>query len=297
MWPLNLNSSTHVGEINTLEVQGETDETFVLDGGNKGEVILAKSRAPDNCAVGQDLAVFVYPENDGQLVATCNTPKVLVGECALLKVINVTKAGAFLDWGIQKDLLVPVSQQLAPMAEGKSYVVYVLLDPQQRIIGSSKLHRYLDERAKNMTPGEEVDLLIVGETGLGFKAVINGSHLGLIFKGEVYQTIKPGENIRGFIKTIREDRKIDLGLKRRGPTSRGELTERILAHLAENDGQSPLTDYSPPADIYEQYKVSKGDYKKALGALYKAHKIEVSRDKITIITSSRTPYSGVRDDA
>jgi len=283
MWSLNLTSNTHVGEINTLEVLGETDDSFVLDGGNKGEIVLSKTRAPESCATGQKLDVFVYPENDGQLVATCNTPKAEAGQCALLKVVNVTSAGAFLDWGIQKDLLVPLSQQITPMEEGKSYVVYVLIDPQGRIIGATKLHRYLDERAKNMAPGDEVDLLIVGKSELGYKAVINGTHLGLLFKSEVFQDLRPGDKTIGFIKTVREDRKIDLGLRRRGKKSREELTERILAHLAAGDGSSTLTDYSAPEDIYKQYGVSKGDYKKALGALYKERKIEVSKTKIMLL--------------
>lgn len=283
MWSLRVSSNTRIGEINTLKVLHANEDGFVLDGGNKGEVFLAAARAPDSCTAGLKLEVFVYPENDGKLVATCNTPAAQVGECALLKAINVTTAGAFMDWGIQKDLLVPVSQQLSPMEEGKSYVVYLLLDPQKRIIGSSKLHRYLDERAKDMAPGQQVELLIVGETDLGYKAVINGSHLGLLFKDEVFRKLKPGDRTMGFIKTIREDRKIDLSLRKRGKQSRQELTDRILSHLADNDGTSTLTDYSPPDEIYRQFSVSKGDYKKALGALYKQRKISVAKDRITLL--------------
>ncbi len=283
MWSLDLKSIIHVGEINTLEVSGETDAGFTLDGGNKGEIFLPKTRAPSECTPGQKLDVFVYPENDGQLVATCNTPKVQVGECALLKVVNVTKAGAFMDWGIQKDLLVPVSQQLTPMQQDQSYVVYVAMDPQQLIIGSSKLHHFLDERAKDMAPNEQVELLIVGESDMGYKAVVNGSHLGLLFKNEVFQPLRPGDSCTGYIKAIREDRKIDLTLKRRGKEARQQLTDRILAFLAENEGSSTLTDYSAPADIYQQYGVSKGDYKKAIGALYKQRKISVTKEKITLL--------------
>jgi len=207
------------------------------------------------------------------------------GDCALLRAINVTSAGAFMEWRVGQDLLVPVSQQHSPMVYGKSYVVYLLLDQEQRMIGSSKLYRFLDERAKDMAPGEAVELLIVGETDLGYKAVINGTHLGLLYQGEVFRTLEPGDRTQGFIKTIRADRKIDLTLQRQGEGSREELKKQILAYLEKNDGVSTLTDYSPPQAIYAQYQVSKGNYKKALGALYKQRLISVSKDKIKRLKS------------
>jgi len=211
------------------------------------------------------------------------TAKAKVSECALLRAVTVTRAGAFMDCGLERDLLVPVSQQLIPMTEGRSYVVYLYLDPDQQIIGSTKLHKFLDERAKNMAPGEEVDLLIVNQTELGYKAVVNGTHLGLLYKDEVYQPLKPGDKSRGFIKGIREDHKIDLGLRRQNQQARDELTDRILAFLKANGGSSTLTDYSPPDSIYKQYRVSKGSYKKALGALYKQRLISLSKDKVTLL--------------
>jgi predicted RNA-binding protein (virulence factor B family) len=214
---------------------------------------------------------------------TEKTTVALVGECALLKAVTVTKAGAFMDAGLERDLLVPVSQQLIPMAEGRSYVVYVYLDPNEQVIGSTKLHKFLDERAKNMAPGEEVDLLIVNQTDMGYKAVINGTHLGLLYKDEVFQPLKAGDQTKGFIKTIRDDRKIDLVLRRQGQQTRNELTDQILAYLKNNGGSSTLTDYSPPDKIYKQYRVSKGNYKKALGALYKQRMIALSKDKVTLL--------------
>jgi len=205
------------------------------------------------------------------------------GECVFLKAITVTRAGAFMDRGKEKDLLVPVSQQLTPIAEGRSYVVFVYLDPQQKPIGSTKLHNFLDERANNMAAGEEVDLLIVGESDMGYKAVINGTHLGLIYKGEVFRSLQAGDQTRGYIKAVRDDRKIDLSLQRQTRQSRDELAERILTFLKENDGVSTLTDYSPPHAIYKRYGVSKGNYKKALGALYKKRLISVSKEKICLL--------------
>ena len=215
--------------------------------------------------------------------STKNTPKAEVGECALLKAVTVTKAGAFMDCGLERDLLVPVSQQLTPIQEGKSYVVYLYLDPKQQVIGTTKLHNFLDERAKNMAQGEQVDLLIVNFSALGYKAVINGTHLGLLYKDEVFQSLRPGDRIKGFIKAIRDDRKIDLSLQRQNQKAREELTDRILAFLKANNGTSTLTDYSPPDAIYKQYGVSKGNYKKALGALYKQRLISVAKDEIKLL--------------
>ena len=205
------------------------------------------------------------------------------GDCVLMKAVTVTKAGAFMDAGLERDLMVPVSQQLIPMSEGRDYVVYLYLDPNERLIGTTKLHKFLDERAKNMALGDEADLLIVNETELGYKAVINGTHLGLLYKDEVFQALKPGDQVMGFIKGVREDRKIDLGLKRQALLARNELSEQILTFLKANDGTSNLTDYSPPDEIYKQYRVSKGSYKKALGALYKQRLIRVSKDKVSLI--------------
>jgi predicted RNA-binding protein (virulence factor B family) len=276
-------SAMHVGKINTLEVLLESGNGFVLDGGDKGEVFLPVSQAPDDCKPGKKLDVFVYPELDGKLNATCAFPKAQVGECALLRAISVIRAGTFMDWGIGKDLLVPVSQLARPMTEGRLYVVYLFLDPQGQIIGSSKLHHFLDEKGQNMKPGEAVDLLIVGKTDLGFKAVVNGTHLGLLFKNEVFQPLLAGDRTKGYIKAIRPDGKIKLSLQRQNKETRQELTDRILAFLQSNQGSSTLTDYSPPGAIYKQYGVSKGNYKKALGALYKRRLISMTKDRVTLL--------------
>jgi predicted RNA-binding protein (virulence factor B family) len=212
-----------------------------------------------------------------------NKPLAQIGECALLKAVTVTKTGAFMDCGLERDLLVPVSQQLTPITEGQSYVVYLFLDPEQQVIGSTKLHKFLDERAKDMAAGESVDLLIVNDTDLGYKAVVNGTHLGLLYKSEVFQTLQPGDKVKGFIKAVREDRKIDLSLQRQDKKSRDELTDQILEFLQAGGGTSTLTDYSPPDAIYKQYGVSKGNYKKALGQLYKQRRISVDKDKVTLL--------------
>jgi len=205
------------------------------------------------------------------------------GECALLKAINITRAGAFMEWRPGQDLLVPVSQQAAPMRKGQSYVVFLFLDPNERIIGSTRLHRHLAEDAAPFKPREAVDLMIVSESDLGYKAVVNGTHLGLLFKSEVFRKLRPGDKTTGYIKSIREDRKINLCLQLHERSAQDALADRIVQHLKENDGVSTLTDYSPPEAIYKQFGVSKGNYKKALGFLYKKRRIDLERDKITLL--------------
>ena len=281
--------TTHIGKVNTLPVSGKAGDGFLLDGGDQGEIFLPGAQAPGDCAAGQKLDVFVYPENDGRLVATCTTANGQVGECALMKAVHVTRAGAFMNWGIEKDLLAPVSQQQTPMQENRSYVVYLLLDPQQRVIGSTKLHRYLEETTESMAAGDEVELMIAGKTDLGYKAIVNGTHLGLLFKSEVFQPLRAGDTTRAYIKKVRPDGKIGLTLQQQNKKSRTELTDRILAFLETHGGSSTLTDYSPPEAIYKQYGVSKGNYKKALGALYKRRLIRVTKDKVTLLPRTRPP--------
>lgn len=223
------------------------------------------------------------PSDPSNSTVSTTSPEARIGECALLRAVHVTRAGAFMEWKPGTDLLVPVSQQLIPMQKGRSYVVFLYEDPDGRPIGSSKLHRHLSEEASDMTPGDAVDLQIVIESRLGYKAVVNGSHLGLLFKEEVFQTLQPGDKTRGFIKSIREDRKINLSLEHHQRSALQVLADRILEFLKANQGVSTLTDYSPPQEIYKQFAVSKGNYKKALGLLYKQRRISLAKDKITLL--------------
>ena len=209
-----------------------------------------------------------------------------VGECALLRAVTVTRAGVFMAWKPGTDLLVPVSQQADPMKEGQLYLVYLLIDPNQNVIGSTRLHRHLQEEASDMAPGDPVDLIIVNATRLGYKAVINGTHLGLLFSEEVFQPLKPGNRLQGFIKSIREDKKINLTLQSTVKTrsTLDELADRIVEFLQSNEGVSTLTDGSPPEAIYRQFRVSKGNYKKALGILKRKGRVELGREQIRLIS-------------
>lgn len=205
------------------------------------------------------------------------------GQCLLLKAINTTRAGTFMEWREGRDLLVPVSQQLAPMQRGKSYVVYLMLDPDGKMIGSTKLHRHLSEEATPLKPRDKVKLMIVSETDLGYKAVINGTHLGLLFKNETFERLKPGDKTTGYVKSIREDRKINLTLKIHERNPQDELADRILEFLKSRGGTSTLGDNAPPEAIYKQFGVSKVKYKKALGSLYKKRLIALEKEKVTLL--------------
>ena len=273
-----------IGKLNTLTVLKIVDHGIYLDGEHLGEILMPERYVPDNCRVGESIEAFIYLDSADLLIATTEKPYVMVGECAYLKVVDVNQAGAFLDWGLPKDLLVPYSEQISPLKIGQSYTVLVYLDENtNRIAATQKLDTYLSEEAKYFKPEQAVDLLIFGKTELGYKAVINNTHIGLIYKNEVFQTLIHGEKLKGFIKTIREDRKIDLCLQLPGKDARDDLNTRILEHLKKNDGVSTLTDKSSPEDIYQCFAVSKKNYKKAIGKLYKKRLILIEEDKITLV--------------
>ena len=273
-----------IGQQNRLTIIKKTDFGIFLDGGKFGNILLPKRYVTETMLIGDSLDVFLYYDSDDCLIATTLTPKVMAGECALLDVKEVNSIGAFLDWGLPKDLLVPYGEQHKPMEAGHRYVVYVYLDAHTgRITASSKLSRHLEERASGFKPGQAVNLLICGRSDMGYKAVVNHTHLGLVFRDEALRTLTYGEQLTGYIKSIRADRKIDLSLQARGKDAKDSLAEKILADLQRRGGTSYLTDKSEPDDIYKVFQVSKGNYKNALSLLYKQRKILIEKDKITLV--------------
>lgn len=273
-----------IGTINTLQVLKQVDFGFYLDGADYGEILLPKRYAPNHLSIGDYIDVFIYSDSDDRLIATTEKPLAMVGECAWLKVKQTNRVGAFLDWGLPKDLLVPFNEQYSPMEEGKYYPVCVLLDNEtNRIAASSKLYQFLEEHSNDFSPRQAVDLLIIQQSDLGFKAVINHTHLGLIFHSDVFQTLRMGQQIKGYIKEIRDDGKLNLTLQLPTQEIRDELLQAILDDLQQRGGTSTLTDKSPPDDIYKQFKVSKSNYKKALGTLYRQRIISIDKQKISLI--------------
>ena len=273
-----------VGRFNKLEVVKEVDFGVYLDGGELGTILLPQRYMPEDCELGDWIDVFLYFDSEDLLIATTESPRVEVGRCEMLKVIDINNAGAFMDWGLPKDLLVPYSEQLKPMEVGYSYVVYVFHDQDSdRIAASTRLQDYLAEESVWVKPRQAVSLLIAGRTDLGYKAVINDQYLGLIFRDDAFRPLKVGERLPGFIKNIRPDGKIDLVISQGTLQGDHDLGEQIIDSLRASGGVSTLTDKSQPEEIYRTFKVSKKKYKQALGSLYRSKRILLSAEKIQLV--------------
>jgi predicted RNA-binding protein (virulence factor B family) len=277
---------TEIGKINHLEVVKEVDFGIYLDGGDLGEILMPKRYVPEGTMPGDMLETFIYLDSEDRLVATTEKPFAMVEEFALLEVVSVTPVGAFLNWGLPKDLFVPFREQRQAMEEGKKYLVYVYVDTNtKRIAASSKIEHYLDNIPVDYDVDEEVDLIIVNETDLGYNAIIDNCHLGVIFKNEVFQPLNPGDRIPGFIKKIRTDGKIDLCLQKAGYEKISAFVDKIIGELQKNNGFLPLSDKSSPEEIYEAFKISKKNFKAAIGALYKHRMIELEENGIRLVTT------------
>jgi uncharacterized protein len=274
-----------IGKINHLEVVKEVDFGIYLDGGDLGEILMPKRYVPEGTMPGDNLDAFIYLDSEDRLVATTEKPLAMVEEFALLEVVSVTPVGAFLNWGLPKDLFVPFREQRQPMEEGKKYLVYVYVDTNtKRIAASSKIEQYLDNIPVDYDPDEEVDLIIVNETDLGYNAIIDNSHFGILYKNEVFQPLNPGDKVQGYIKKIRTDGKIDLRLDKVGYEKISSFVDRIIAELQKNNGFLPLTDKSSPEEIYKTFKISKKNFKAAIGALYKKRFIALEENGIRLLS-------------
>lgn len=277
-----------IGRMNSLQVVKHTDFGLYLDGGADGEILLPKRYIPkDTPSEVEDwLNVFIYLDSDDKLIATTETPKVQVGGFASLKVVDINRVGLFLDWGLPKDLLLPHSEEKRPLQIGDYCVVHVFLDKRtKRITATARLDRYLDQVPATYKVGQAVDLLVADATDMGFKAIINGKHWGLIHKNELFKFVRSGMSEQGFIKQLREDGKISLSLQAVGQDAASSLGEQILAKLRERGGTLPLNDKSSPEAISALFRVSKGNFKKAIGGLYKQGHIVIHEDHIELVES------------
>ena len=273
-----------LGRYNTLRILRRTDVGIFLDGEDYGDVLLPRKYVVDTMRVGDSIDVFLYNDSEDRIVATTLKPRAQVGECAYLKVVSTSRFGAFLDWGLPKDLLVPHSEQQTPMQKGYSYTVYLFVDESsERIAASTRLENWLSLEGGDFKPRQPVELLIYGKSDLGFKAVINNTHLGQLYANEVFRPLHYGERVSGYIKQLRADGRIDLMLQLPSHLERDQLGEAIIEHLRQNEGVTQLTDKSPPDAIYRAFGVSKANYKKALGKLYKQRLIDIDKHRITLL--------------
>ncbi|ASI90996.1 MULTISPECIES: CvfB family protein [Vibrio] len=275
----------NVGRINQLEVTKEADFGWFLDGKDYGSILLTKKHAPEGVAVGDVVDVFLYFDADNQIAATTEKPVAQVGEWGLMKVEGVNSIGAFASWGIkEKDLLIPFSEQRGRLSAGQTILVYVYTDKASgRIVGTTKFNKILDKTPAQYTKNQQVDLLIAERSDLGYKAIINGEHWGMIFPSDVFGKLFIGKQLKGFIKQVRSDGKIDLTLQKVGVAKMDDLSEKILSLLEKKGGFLPLSDKSTPEAIFATFKTSKGTYKKSIGGLYKQGKISIDKDGIRLI--------------
>lgn len=275
-----------IGRYNSLQIVKHTNFGLYLDGAQDGEILLPNRYIPKDVPTEDEdwLNVFICLDSEDKLLATTEKPKVQVGEFASLKVVEVNSIGVFLDWGLPKDLLLPYSEEKRTLQAGDYCVVHVYLDKHtRRITATARLDRYLDKTPANYSVGQEVDLLVAEATDMGFKAIINNKHWGLIHKNEVFKFMRAGKQEKGYIKEIRSDGNISLSLQPVGAEAASSLNSKILTKLRENNGTLPVSDKSDPQVISGLFGVSKGNFKKAIGALYKQGQIVIHADRIELV--------------
>ena len=276
--------SIELGKFNQLEVVKQVDFGMYLDGGEEGEILLPTRYVPEDCKVGDWLNVFLYLDNEERLIATTLTPLVQVGEFACLEVSWVNQFGAFLNWGLMKDLFVPFSEQKMKMQVGNKYVIHAYIDDESfRIVASAKVDRYLSKEKAPYQPGEEVNILIWQKTDLGFKAIIENMYSGLLYDSEIFQTLHTGDTLKAYIKQVREDGKIDLIIQKPGFEKVDDFSKTLYRYIADHGGRIGLNDKSPAEEIYDVFGVSKKTFKKAVGDLYKKRLILLHEDGIELV--------------
>ncbi len=277
-----------IGEYATLEIVKLVEFGAYLDGGPFGEVLLPKRYVPENTKAGDEVRVFIYCDSDDRVIATTETPFAIVGEYAFLKTTGAAPFGAFLDWGLSKDLLVPMREQAEPMEVGKSYVVKVLFDENtDRLYASSRLNKFIVETAEelNLAVGDSVEILVTALTDLGYKAIVNNHCWGVLYQNEVFKDLKIGDKTTALVKTIRPDGKLDLSLRAQGYQKRiSSETDIILEALEKYNGFLEITDKSSPELIYKILNISKKAFKQAIGNLYKARKISLEEKGIRLLS-------------
>lgn len=265
-----------IGDRASLPILREKPQGLFLDAGDLGEVLLPRREMPARWEAGESIEVFLYRDSEDRPIATTRRPHVMPGRFGRLKCVEVTGIGAFLDWGLPKDLLVPFREQKARMSPGRHYVVHVHLDPESgRIVASTRLNRHLDQTPASFQDGQQVSLIAYAKTDLGYKMIVDGTHSGLLFASETHHPLQPGESLDGYIAAVREDGKIDLTLRPPGRSAITGLETRILAELDARGGFLPLGDHSSPEEIRDELDASKRSFKQALGALLKKGSIRL----------------------
>jgi predicted RNA-binding protein (virulence factor B family) len=272
-----------IGVYHTLKIDRETKVGLFLTNG-KDDVLLPNKYVPNDFTIGDDLTVFVYLDHEERPVATTLKPLITLNSFAVLKVNYINKFGAFLNWGMEKDLFVPFKEQARPMEKDKRYIVTMYLDKQTgRLAASSKINQFLDKEPLDVEVGQEVDLMVSHITEIGINVIINGKFRGLAYQNEVFETVSPGYKTKGYIKTIRPDGKIDVSFQKQGFEAIDDSSQQVLEALKQNDGVLRLNDNSHPEEIKSVLKMSKKTFKKAIGSLYKQKLIDINNEGIKLV--------------
>jgi predicted RNA-binding protein (virulence factor B family) len=273
-----------LGQINTLTALRQTDKGTYLVDDESNEVFLPNKYVTDVIKIKDTIDVFLYKDSENEMLATTRFPKIKLNEYAALEAIAVSRYGAFFDWGLEKDLLVPYRQQAEPIEEGYYYVVFLYLDEEsQRLVGSTKINNTLEKSSVDLKIGDEVDLLAYQETEMGISVIVNNTYQGMLFQNEVFNDIKIGDRLIGYVKKIRTDNKVDISLNRFGYRGVDANIKKLQKALADNNGFLNLNDKSSPKEIADQLGMSKKVFKKAVGALYKQKRLEINEKGIKLI--------------
>ncbi|MBQ4056855.1 MAG: GntR family transcriptional regulator [Bacteroidaceae bacterium] len=273
-----------LGKYNQLEVVKEVDFGVYLNGGEEGEILLPKRYVPEGCKPGDVLNVFIYLDNEERLIATTLQPLVQVGEFACLEVAWVNEFGAFLDWGLMKDLFVPFREQKMKMQKGHRYVIHAHVDEESyRIMASAKIERYLSKDMPDYEPGQEVEVMVWQKTDLGYKVIVENRYGGLVYQNEIFQPLQPGMKLTAYVRQVREDGKIDLALQQDGQRKVKDFSDVLLQFIKEQGGYTTLNDKSAAEIIYDTFGVSKKTFKKAVGDLYKKRLVVLEEGGIRLV--------------
>lgn len=275
--------SLSLGTINHLKVVRKADFGLYLDGGPTGDILLPNRYVPKNTRIGDELDVFLYLDQEERPIATTERPKAMVGDFAYLSVAWVNEHGAFLDWGLMKDVFCPFREQKLRMEKDNSYIVHIHLDEESyRIVASAKVERYLSKDRPEYSENDEVSILIWQKTDLGFKVIVDNKYQGLIYDNQIFRNLHTGDRTKAYVSAIRPDNKLDISLQKKGREQTLDFSERLHEYLFKHDGYCPFTDKSPAEEIYNEFHVSKKVFKRAVGDLYKQRIITLAPDGIEL---------------
>jgi predicted RNA-binding protein (virulence factor B family) len=273
-----------IGQILELEALKDTPQGIYLITDDGKEILLPNKYVPADIKMGELVEVFIYTDSEDRPIATTLEPKVKLNQCAFLNCIDVNQYGAFFDWGMEKDLMVPFSEQFLRMTSGKRYLIYLYKDEMtNRMVGTTKMGRFIRENKLEIKTGDQVNLLVSGETEIGYKVIVNNKHYGMVFKNEVFKPIEIGGKMKGYLQRVRKDDKLDITLNSSNLSEVEVLANKIFERLLKEDGKLNFSDKSTPEVIYKEFQVSKKAFRRATGMLYKERKIIITPEDITLV--------------